>query len=184
MAPQQSRGSKPLISIVSPVYGAENILETFLERVIVSVTKITQEYEIVLVDDGSPDRSWEKIKSACATNKKIRGIRLSRNFGQHVAINACLEFSRGDYVVLLDCDLQDDPANIQKMYRLLDGTADYVVTIRKVKNQSRLRKTAGDFFYRIYNWLANSHLDRNIGAYSMLTRKVVDAYQRVGDYNR
>jgi len=184
MAVKKSSPKRPLISVVSPVYRAEAILETFIERVVDAVTKITQEYEIILVDDGSLDHSWEKIKSACVENKKVRGIRLSRNFGQHVAITACLEFSRGNFVVLMDCDLQDDPAYIHEMYHLLDRATDYIVTIRKIKNQSLLRKIAGDFFYRIYNWLANSDLDRNIGGYSMLTRKVVNAYLQVGDYNR
>jgi polyisoprenyl-phosphate glycosyltransferase len=184
MAQKKSSPKHPLLSVVSPVYRAEAILETFVERVVTALTSITQNYEIILVEDGSPDGSWEKIKSISARNKRVRGIKLSRNFGQHVAINACLEFSRGDFVVLMDCDLQDDPSYIQKMYNLLDGTADYVITLRQTKNQSQIRKIAGGFFYKIYNWLANGNLDENIGGFSMLTRKVVDAYLKIGDYNR
>jgi dolichol-phosphate mannosyltransferase len=175
---------KPLISVVSPVHNAEAILEVFVNRVTSAVKEITTEYEIVLVDDGSPDRSWKVITSICAKNNRVKGIRLSRNFGQHVAINACIEYSRGDYVVNIDCDLQDNPAYIKDMFQLMDGATDYVITIRKDKSQSALRKLAGKFFYTIYNRLANSDLDENIGTFSMLSRKVVDAYLKVGDYSR
>lgn len=184
MAVKKTSHKKPHISVVSPVYKAEFILDTFIERVVNAVTKITRNYEIILVEDGSPDNSWKKIQEVCSKNTGIRGIKLSRNFGQHVAINACLEFSRGDYVVLMDCDLQDDPFYISKMYDLFDDDTDYVVTLRQIKNQSRLRKIAGDFFYKIYNWSANGNLHKNIGGFSMLTRKVVNAYLQIGDYNR
>lgn len=184
MAVKKTSSPKPLISVVSPVYRAEAILDTFIERVVDSVSKITQNYEIILVEDGSPDCSWDRIQEACARNKRIRGIKLSRNFGQHVAINACLEFSRGDYVALMDCDLQDDPSYIQKMYELCDENTDYVITLRQTKNQPPLRKIAGDFFYKTYNWLADGNLHENTGGFSMLTRKVVDAYLQIGDYNR
>lgn len=184
MVLEKKQESNPQISIVSPVYRAENIVETFIERVVDAVTKITPDYEIILVDDGSSDRSWEKIRKICRANTKVRGIRLSRNFGQHVAINACLEFSRGDCVVLMDCDLQDDPAYIKEMYRLIDDQTDYVITIRQGKKQSLLRKVAGWFYYKVYNWLANTDLNTNIGTYSLLCRKVVDAYLEVGDYSR
>lgn len=184
MAAKKTTPKNPLISVVSPVYRAEAILDTFVERVVDAVSKITRNYEIILVDDGSPDGSWSKIQQACAGNKRIRGVKLSRNFGQHVAINACMEFSRGDYVALMDCDLQDDPAYLQKMYELFDEETDYVITLRQTKNQSMLRKMAGGFFYKTYNWLANGNLHENIGGFSILTRKVVDAYLRIGDYNR
>lgn len=181
---KKSSHRRPLISVVSPVYKAEGILDAFVERVVDVVTKITQNYEIILVDDGSPDASWEKIQKACTKNKKISGVKLSRNFGQHVAINACMEFSNGDYVALMDCDLQDNPSYIKDMYELFDGNTDYVITLRQTKNQSLIRKIAGGFFYKIYNWLANGNLHENIGGYSILTRKVVNAYLQIGDYNR
>jgi len=184
MAVKKTSHKQPHISVVSPVYKAEAILQTFVARVVEAVSKIDEDYEIILVDDGSPDHSWEKIKEACAGNQRIRGIKLSRNFGQHAAINACLEYSRGELVVLMDCDLQDDPSYIQEMYNLLDEHTDYVITHRQTKNQTLLRRVAGDIFYKAYNWLSNGNLHENIGGFSMLTRKVVNAYLQIGDYNR
>src|SRR5947207_13069451 len=110
----------PFISVVSPVYNAEHILETLIERVAEQVARITDEYEIILVEDGSQDESWSKIGAICSKHKKVRGIKLSRNFGQHHAISAGLEHSQGEYVVVMDCDLQDDPAYIPEMDSLFD----------------------------------------------------------------
>jgi glycosyltransferase involved in cell wall biosynthesis len=183
MAAKNTKNPKPLISIVSPVYKAESIVEAFVARAIEAVTKITRDYEIILVDDGSPDRSWEKIVHTCSENDRVKGVRLSRNFGQHSAINACLEYSRGDFVVLMDCDLQDDPIYIQEMYQEMDQT-DYVITRRREKKQTFTRKILGNYFYKVYSWLAGDQLDWSIGLFSMLSRKVVDSYLRVGDYNR
>jgi dolichol-phosphate mannosyltransferase len=174
----------PPISVVSPVYNAEGILDIFVTRVISVIKEVAADYEIILVDDGSLDHSWQVISSICEKNNRIKGIRLSRNFGQHFAINACLEYSRGDFVVIMDCDLQDNPAYIKDMYQLMDHSTDYVITIRKDKSQTTFRKLAGKFFYAIFNRLANSDLHENIGTFSMLSRKVVNAFLKVGDYHR
>lgn len=179
-----SRKPNPFISVVSPVYNAENILETLIEKVTAEVTKITQEYEIILVEDGSQDQSWTTIKTICSKNTRVKGIKLSRNFGQHNAISACLEHSRGELVVLMDCDLQDDPAYIAEMYELFDGSIDYVLSIRKNRRQNLLRRIVGRFFYRIYNWIAGTDIDGNIGPLSMLSRRFVDAYLSFGTYQR
>jgi polyisoprenyl-phosphate glycosyltransferase len=184
MAVKKSSPKHLLISVVSPVYRAEAILETFVERVIDAVTKITKNYEIILVDDGSPDHSWEKIRSICLKNPRVKGIKLSRNFGQHSAIGACFEHSQGDYVVLMDCDLQDNPAYIPEMYKLFDGSIDYVLSRRQSKKQSFLRGMIGKSFYKIYNWLSGTQYDGNIGPLSMLSRKFIDAYLRFGAYQR
>ena len=100
------------ISVVSPVYGAEKIIPELVRRIKSVLEKITQEYEIVLIEDGSPDKSWEAIELACKKHTEVIGIKLSRNFGQHYAITAGIEKSTGDVIVLMDCDLQDDPKSI------------------------------------------------------------------------
>ena len=81
-----------------------------VERCTSSVIKITHDYEIILVDDGSDDNSWNVIENSCNSNLNLRGIKLSKNFGQHYAITAGLKQARGDYVFVLDCDLEDDPS--------------------------------------------------------------------------
>lgn len=174
----------PFISVVSPVYNAEHILETLVERVAQELTKITGRFEIILVEDGSRDESWRKIEAICAQNVTVKGIKLSRNFGQHHAISAGLEHSRGEYVVLMDCDLQDDPVYIPEMYQLFDGSIDYVLSRRKIKQQNLLRRTVGKYFYKFYNWVARTNIDGQVGALSMVSRRFVDAYLRFATYQR
>ena len=105
------------ITIVSPVYMAEGIVDELIKRVIDSLSKITNDFEIILVDDGSSDNSWIKIQENCKKDKRIKGIKLSRNFGQHYALTAGLEKSLGDYVVVMDCDLQVNPEYILEMHK-------------------------------------------------------------------
>src|ERR1041384_2731853 len=105
------------ISVVSPVYKAERIVDHLVEQVSKALSEITPDYEIILIEDGSPDESWKKIEENCAKNPKIKGVKFSRNFGQHYAITAGLKAASGNYVVVMDCDLQDDPVYIKEMYR-------------------------------------------------------------------
>ena len=107
----------PLISIVSPVYKGEKMVAELVRRNVESVSTITENYEIILVNDASPDGSWEEIVKQCESNPKVKGINLSRNFGQHYAITAGLHYVKGDWVVVMDCDLQDRPEEIPNLYR-------------------------------------------------------------------
>ena len=96
-------------SIISPVYEAENIINELVRRVEFEIQKITNDYEIILVDDGSTDNSWQVIELLCEKNSKIKGVKLTRNFGQAYAISAGLETSKKNIAIVLDCDLQEDP---------------------------------------------------------------------------
>lgn len=181
MTDTQPPKNNPFISIVSPVYKAADIVEVLVKKIEQEVTKVTEIYEIILVEDGSPDQSWDSIKKICATNKRVKAIRLSRNFGQNSAIIAGSECSKGDYVVYMDCDLQDDPVYIPNMYQLFDSEIDYVLTRKKYRNQSIFRRLTGKYFYRFFNWIANNNFDENIGGFCMLSRQVVDALLQVSD---
>jgi polyisoprenyl-phosphate glycosyltransferase len=98
-----------LISIVSPVYQAENILAELIQRIKLALSSLNYKFEILLVDDGSLDKSWQKIVELSKTHPEIKGYKLSRNFGQHYAITAGLDQSQGEWIVVMDCDLQDRP---------------------------------------------------------------------------
>ena len=100
-------GNSIHISIVSPVYKGEKMVAELVRRNVESVSTITDDYEIILVNDASPDNSWNEIVKQCELNSKVKGINLSRNFGQHYAITAGLHYAKGDWVVVMDCDLQD-----------------------------------------------------------------------------
>jgi glycosyltransferase involved in cell wall biosynthesis len=111
-----SAAALPLISVVTPVYCCANCLRDLCARIGATVGTITEDYEIVLVDDASPDAAWPAIHDLCAHDARIKGIALSRNFGQHYAIAAGLEQVTGEWIVVMDCDLQDRPEEIEQLY--------------------------------------------------------------------
>ena len=108
---------EPKISVVVPVYGCGPCLEELCRRLSQTLETITTQYEILLVDDRSPDNAWATILKLHEEYTQVRGIRLSRNFGQHIAISAGLAEAQGDYVVVLDCDLQDPPEHFPPCWR-------------------------------------------------------------------
>jgi glycosyltransferase involved in cell wall biosynthesis len=176
---------KPLLSIVSPVYQAEKIVDELVKRIAEEVTKITTNFEIILVEDGSPDNSWEKIAENCAKYPFVKGIKLSRNFGQHYAITAALHHAQGEYVVLMDCDLQDNPKYIADLYAKAQEGYDIVYTKKEQRKHSFFKNVTAKIFFTVFNYLSdNQKADDKTGAYSLLSRKVVDAFCLIQDYHR
>ncbi len=174
-----------LISIVTPVYRAENIIDELVRRIEEATKTITDDFEIILVEDGSPDNSWRKIIENCSKNKFVKGIKLSRNFGQHYAITAGLEASCGQYAVVMDCDLQDNPKYIPELYKkALEGN-EIVYTHKIKRKHSFLKNISARFFFAMFNWLSNSkNANANVGSYSMLSRKAVNDFLKIKDFHR
>jgi glycosyltransferase involved in cell wall biosynthesis len=108
----------PLISVVSTVYPSEQIVTELIKQIIKNVAPLDEEFEIILVEDGSRDRSWAAIALACSQDRRVKGIKLSRNFGQHYAITAGLAAAKGAWMVAMDCDLQDRPDQIEGLYQM------------------------------------------------------------------
>jgi len=179
--------NNPYLSIVSPVYMAEDIVDELVKRIEEEVSPITENFEIILVEDGSNDKSWVKIEENCKKESRVKGIKLSRNFGQHYAISAGLQESRGDLVVLMDCDLQDNPKYIPDLINKSKEGYDIVYTKHKSRNHSKLKNLFAGVFHKSFNWLVGNskiHSNGSIGAYSLITRKVVDAFCEFKDYHR
>jgi polyisoprenyl-phosphate glycosyltransferase len=179
--------NKPYLSIISPVYGAEKIVDELVREIVESIKSITTEYEIILVDDCGPDKSWDIIKQNCSLNERIKGIKLSRNFGQHFAITAGIEKAKGDYIVVIDCDLQDDPKYISEMYNRIKEGYDIVFTLKEERKHSYFKNSTATLFNFVFNYLSenkNLHSHKNVGAYSMISRKVADAFNAYNDYHR
>jgi len=163
---------------------AEAIIPELVRRIRDAVQPLTANFEVILVEDGSPDRSWDAIVRECERDSRVKGVRLSRNFGQHAAITAALAHATGDHVVVMDCDLQDDPADIPKLYaKELEGF-DVVFARKRTREFSPLKNVTARLYYRLLRWLSDIHYDPNIGAFSIISRKVVDAFLRFGDYRR
>ena len=108
--------SVPFLSVVSPVYGCAKGLPELCQRLHAACESLTSDYEIILVNDASPDGAWTVISELAACDQRVKGIDLTRNFGQHYAITAGLDFASGQRVVVIDCDLQDQPEEIPKLY--------------------------------------------------------------------
>lgn len=173
---------RPLISVVSPVYRAAGIVEALVCRIAESVADLGS-YEIVLVDDRSPDDSWNEISRMCSKLPQVSGIRLSRNFGQHAAIAAGLRHARGQYVVVMDCDLQDDPRHIATLLDAARHGADVVYTERATRQHSRFRNAGARAYNKAIQLLSGQRASLGQGSYSLLTRKVVDAYLNMNDFH-
>jgi dolichol-phosphate mannosyltransferase len=176
--------TKPHLSVISPVYGAATLLDELVQRTIKAVEKITNDYEIILVEDCGPDDSWSKIKDICSKNPKVIGIQHSRNFGQQYAINCGLDHSRGQWVVTLDCDLQDSPEEIPKLYKKAQEGFEIVLASRQNRKDDFLKKIYSRTFYKTLSYLTDTRQDATVANFALYHRKVVDALKRMNDYYR
>lgn len=165
-----------LLSIVSPVYQAENVIEKLVHEIEANVQSITNEFEIVLVEDCSSDCSWDKIEKIAYRNKRIKGIKLSKNFGQHIAITAGLKHVTGKWVVVMDCDLQDQPQEIIKLYhKALEGF-DIVQASRAIRYDSFLKKISSSIFYIVFRYFSGINHDKTIANFGIYNKKVINAF--------
>jgi len=175
---------RPSISVAVPVYKCCGCLEQLCIRLDRVLKTLTDRYEIILVDDRSPDKAWEMIRSLQAAHPALRGIRLSRNFGQQVAITAGIAAAKGDLVVVMDCDLQDPPEMIVDLYEKLHEGYDLVVSRRIQRAHSPFRVLAAKAYFALLGRLSKERIDGSYGSFSLLTRKVVDAYLRFSERER
>lgn len=165
----------PHISIVSPVYNAENILFELVERIEKSISQITDNFEVILVEDGGSDNSWSVIEMIAMEKKYIKGLKLSRNFGQHYAITAGLDNASGEWIVVMDCDLQDQPEEIIKLYNKAKEGYDVVLARRDNRKDKIIKKILSFLFYRTLGYLTGSEQDETIANFGIYHRKVIDA---------
>ena len=164
------------ISIVSPVYRAEKIAGELVRRLEIELKPIFGDrYEIILVDDRSPDKSWEVIKAISEVNAHVKSMRLSRNFGQHYAITAGLDHSTGDLVVVMDCDLQDRPEEIPNLLRKLDEGYDFVIASRKLRQDSFFKKFFSRLFHIFLTYLSGTDHDTTVANFGIYNRAMVNA---------
>ena len=169
-------------SIVSPVYRAEKILPILVSEINLVMERIGEDYEIILVDDRSPDNSWEVMKVLSSQNPKIKSIRLSRNFGQHSAIFAGLTKTKGDWVVVMDCDMQDQPKEIAKLYKKALEGYDIVLGQRENRKDKFLKKLSSKLFYKVFNYLSGGQFNNEIGNFGIYKKKVIDSILNINDY--
>lgn len=159
------------------------MLDELVSRIEAAVETFTKDYEIILVNDCSPDDSWSKMKEICASDKKVKGINLSRNFGQHYAITAGLTESTGEWVVVLDCDLQDRPEEIRHLYQKAQEGYDTVFARRIARKDRFMKKITSRAFNYVFNYLSDAP-DVKTNVFGIFHRKVINAVLSMGDYIR
>jgi len=175
----------PHISVVIPIYNEEDNLPELHRRLKdVLGGKLQVTYEMIFVDDGSYDNSWNVVKDLRRQNAHVKGIRFSRNFGHHTAISAGLNHSEGNVVVMMDGDLQDPPEEIPKLYRKLKEGYDIVYAIRDTRKDPILKKVASKFFYRVFRLLANVEIFLDCGIFRVMSRRSVDALRACQERSR
>lgn len=169
------------LSIVSPVYHAEACIDELYQRLTAVLRHLPDAYEIILVEDGSPDQSWERIKHLAAQDSHVVALQLSRNFGQHNAIAAGLSASRGQYAIVMDCDLQDPPEVIPQLLAQAKAGVDIVYTRHTIRVDSTFKQRTSRVFFLIVNTLSPLSTVPGQGSFSLISRQVVDEYLRVAD---
>lgn len=172
------------ISVVIPVYKAENCLIELYSRLKNSLEKITKDFEIILVEDCGGDTSWDIITELSLKDKRIKGIQFSRNFGQHYGITAGLDCCDGDWVVVMDCDLQDSPEEIPRLYDKAREGYDIVLVKRVNRKDSFLRKLTSYMFYKTFSYFIDTKYNWQIGNFRIISRKVVNNFRQMREQLR
>lgn len=172
------------ISVVVPVYGCRAALPELCRRLTETFEGMGAAFEIILVDDHCPQNSWEEIEQLCAFDDRVLGVRLSRNFGQIRAITAGLDLCKGDWIVVMDCDLQDRPEAIPQLFAKAEEGYDVVFARRIERKDTGLTRFFSKAFYKVYEYFTDGTYDSSLCNFSVSRRIVIDNYLRMREHNR
>ncbi|MEM6739512.1 MAG: glycosyltransferase [Pseudomonadota bacterium] len=172
------------IACVVPVLNEAPNIDELVTRLSAALEGISPDHQILIVDDGSRDETWPRLKAHAARDPRIEGIRLSRNFGQHTAITAGLDAADADWVVVLDGDLQDRPEVIPDLYAKAQEGHDVVFVEREDRPEGKLYMAAQRLFYRTLRGLTDTAYDGAHGNFSIISRTVLTRYQELSEGGR
>ena len=172
------------ISVVSPIYRGEKMVSELVRRNVEALSSMGVDYEIILVNDASPDKSWEEIVKECKKNPKVKGLNLSRNFGQHYAITAGLAYAQGEWMVVMDCDLQDRPEEIPNLYKKAEEGWDIVFARRVDRRDNWLKRMSSKIHHAIYDWLSGAHTDSAVASFGIYKKCVIDEFIKMPEVSR
>ena len=171
--------NRPALSVVAPCYNEQDVLPEFLRRVGAVLDGVGGTSEIVLVDDGSHDRTWEVMTEAAASDPRIVAVRLMRNHGHQLALTAGLSICRGERILVIDADLQDPPELLPDMMALMDQGADVVYGQRRQRDgESLFKRATAAAFYRLIGRLTDVEIPLDAGDFRLITRRVLDLLTR------
>lgn len=171
-------------SVVIPVYGCRKALPELYRRLSETLQKLSKDYEIILVNDACPQNSWEDIQRLCESDKRVVGIEMARNFGQMKAITAGIDHSRGNWVIVMDCDLQDAPEEIPTLYAKAQEGYDIVVCKRQQRKDPLMKRLLAGCFYKIYDIATDGKYDPSLENFSIMTRQVANEYCKMREIHR
>lgn len=177
---------RPKLSIVAPCYNEEEGLAEFFSR----MTKAAQgavgaDYELILVNDGSRDRTWSCIRALAQTNARVLGVNLSRNHGHQLAVTAGLSLTRGENILIIDADLQDPPELLEDMIARLEQGFDVVYARRRTRpGESAFKLATAKIFYRILDRLSEVEIPSDTGDFRLMSRRIVDRLNAMPEYDR
>ena len=170
------------ISIIIPVFKSSKTIAILSSRIKETLLKITDNYEIIFVDDFCPENSWKEIIFLSKNDSRIKGIKLTKNFGQHYAITAGLTFAKGEWIIIMDCDLQDDPKNIIALYEKAKiSSCKVIFARRKNRKDNFLKKKTSYFFYKILSYLTGATFDASVANFGIFKKEVVKQYLNLND---
>lgn len=172
------------ISVISPEYKGAAMVSDLVRRIKDSVTPISEDFEIILVNDASPDDTWTEILKVCSDDPRVKGINLSRNFGQHYAISAGLQHAKGEWIIVLDCDLQDQPEEIPNLYAKAIEGYDIVYAQRAERKDGFFKKLSSHLFHKVFDWLSGAKTDETIANFGIYHSKVIKEYNKMPEVAR
>ena len=175
---------KQSVSVVVPVYRCADNLRALCARLCAVLGETASDFEIILVNDGSPDTDWEIIKALAAQDGRVKGINLSRNFGQHNAITAGMHRASCDWTVVMDGDLQDAPESIPALYEKALAGYDVVFARRLNRQDPSFKRFASACFHRVVGFLTGAPSDCAVGNFSISSRKVRESFLRIREHTR
>jgi dolichol-phosphate mannosyltransferase len=181
----KTRRKRPFISVVVPCYNEEESLPALHARLTKVLQKATDEYEIILANDGSRDRTFEIIREFAEADPHVVGIDLSRNFGHQLCLTAGLDQARGEVVMMIDADLQDPPELLPKMLEKWRAGADVVYAVRRKRaGESWFKLATASLFYRLLRWCTNIDIPLDTGDFRLIDRRALDAVLSLRETNR
>jgi dolichol-phosphate mannosyltransferase len=174
----------PTLSVVVPCSNEEKALPLLFDRVRAAVASLNVDYEIVCVDDGSSDSTWSLIVQAGAMDPRVRGVGLSRNFGQQAAISAGMHYAAGQAIVVMDADLQDPPETIPELIAAWRSGFKVVHAVRSERKDRLWKRAVAASFYKLLGWMAPVRIPRDAGDFVLLDREVVDIINAMPEQHR
>ncbi len=177
--------TNPNISIVVPCYNEEKVIDIFLRTIEPILENLDESYEIIFINDGSTDNTFEVMLNAKETHKNIRILNLSRNFGKEAALTAGLENTRGEAIIPIDVDLQDPPELISQFIEKWKEGYDVVLAKRADRSSDNIfKKLSAEFFYKTHNKIADISMPSNVGDYRLMSRRVVETLKKLPENQR